>query len=213
MAESTVAIPRTCPNLSQKILKNRTCISPSFVQKETSQNFGLLRLCVSSTHVNISEFPCFLAKLNRCQLRFPVALPIFTVHVPVIQRFSQKVGITGYGEPKSQHHRTSQTKWQMGLRQEVAASDQIHFQGRGPAGQVLPPLVSRHEGWRRALAFDLANALAGDCERPANLLQRVVRAVLQTKAPVQCRTLRESARLPGVVGRRRLSSIPTAPTS
>src|SRR5712691_4481516 len=34
----------------------------------------------------------------------------------------------------------------------------------------------------QGLGFDLANALAGDRERAANLLQRVLRAVLQTKA-------------------------------
>ena len=34
----------------------------------------------------------------------------------------------------------------------------------------------------QGLGFDLANALAGDGERAANLLQRVLRAVLQPKA-------------------------------
>jgi len=34
----------------------------------------------------------------------------------------------------------------------------------------------------QGLGFDLANALAGDGERPANLLQRMLRAILQTKA-------------------------------
>ena len=34
----------------------------------------------------------------------------------------------------------------------------------------------------QCLGFDLANTLAGDGERPGNLLQRVLRAVLQTKA-------------------------------
>src|SRR6202022_1424263 len=34
----------------------------------------------------------------------------------------------------------------------------------------------------QGLGFDLANALAGNGERAANLLQRVLRAVLQTKA-------------------------------
>ena len=37
----------------------------------------------------------------------------------------------------------------------------------------------------QGLGFDLANALAGDGERAANLLQCVLRAVLQPKAHLQ----------------------------
>ena len=47
------------------------------------------------------------------------------------------------------------------------------------------PELERARGmaqFAQGLGFDLANALAGDGERPANLLQRALRAVLQTKA-------------------------------
>jgi hypothetical protein len=70
-----------------------------------------------------------------------------------------KVGITGYVEPKSQHHRTSQAKWKMGLEREVGASGQVHLQRKCPAGQVLPPLVSRQR----------QTILARSCEQAAKL--------------------------------------------
>jgi hypothetical protein len=67
--------PAFCPSLSQKILENDACISPSFVQKRSGQEFGVLYLVVSSTCEKAKKFPFFSAKFNASQLRFPVALP------------------------------------------------------------------------------------------------------------------------------------------
>src|ERR1700730_1869596 len=58
----------------------------------------------------------------------------------------------------------------------------------------------------QGLGFDLANALAGDGERPANLLQRMLRAILQTRAH-----LHDRLRSRGSGSAARARSVPSGP--
>lgn len=98
-------------------------------------------LAVSSTSKSVKKVPVLLAKFNGSQLRFPVALPTFLSRflpggcsLPKfchgacpgnLGELSQKVSIKGHVEPKSQHHRANQTKWQMYVGREVGASGQV----------------------------------------------------------------------------------------